>query len=342
MKNLLTVEEYVSLSADKRYVAVREATVDALGGEEVFGEIHRDTGERWIDLAKIWVRIRGDKKDFVLISVLHKIHWGAYPYEIKSVVVEYLLKLVEAELLDGGEGAREWRNWLVFKFCLREILDSDVAYGENHQAIHFIEHRIYRCNRTECVVMHEDVGSAYDEEAQAYHDYEMAVGRMIPTAANWTPEQWADDRNIAAALEALYEVDYSDSAELECDFDRMVCMLMSEKEHGTKHPEFLWYASNISELPVGLVEHLWGDDMEQVVTDTFVAAYEQTELYIDEGEPFKDKKDEYINPVLHFEFSELKRSWLFKLVDKWLHEGKISDVQLGDIRRKVFTLEMNC
>lgn len=338
-----SAEVHMCLSSDNHYDYLRQATIKAVG-EKRFEKHFHNSKNRWVDLAKVWEIIQGPRRHYILTAVIHKIFWGVYPYEVPcDSAVADLLGMVEEVLLNDVEAHQSWSKWCVFKRVKLEVFEAMYSLGDSDIDIHFIEHYDYLKSRAECKIGLEkanpNVESSYAEE---YQSYEKMVQRIIPGASIWTHEQWGDDRNIADAIKSLYGVDYICSFEKQNDFNRLINMLRSEERYGRESADFMWYAANISELPLSLAQSLWSNDLVAVVTDIFLKTYDFTKDYILEGEPFKNRKGTYIDPLYHFELAALKNSWLTSLVMKWLNTGMYSDTQYSLVRSAVFDLAMSC
>ncbi len=338
----LSVSEYLALSDDERYAEVRRVTITDTS-EEAFEKYHRDSGKRWLDLARFWDKIHTCKKHFVLTSAIHKIFWGVTPYDSCDPDFVYLLSLVEAEVLDNGEAYQSWSKWIVFKRILNGTLDSMTSFGASNIDIHSIEHYHYLRSRARCKIEYDKTKpDDYHEYLYEYRSYENIVRLLVPEAANWNRQQWGDDCNILDALEARYGIDYGESYERQRDYERTVLMLRAKDRYkDNDNVAFLWYASNIAELPLSMALVIWPENLFSIAADLLWKAYDLTVAYEDAGQPFSDRKG-CVHPVPHFERSQLKNSWLNRQVSKWLNEGRYSGPRANKLKSIIFDLQVTC
>ena len=336
----LNVNQYLSLNSDERYAEMRRATIATMD-EDLFNKYHRVTKNRWLDLARVWDKVHTCKKHFVLICALHNIRWGVYPYAVDDSSMTDLFALVEAELLDDGEAFRSFSQWSVFKNLLEVMADETNSYGSSDIDTHLIEHHHYLRARFLCKIQYEKTRpDGFGVCVRQYESYEKIVARFIPEVKNWTRDQWGDDLNVAAALEARYGVDYV-SNERGNDYDRLI-MLCRELDYWGDTNDAIWYAANIEQLPLDMAKVLWPVAVEDNVTKLFLAAYDATVRYENSGQLCLDKKNKYFHPVGHFEREALKASWLYQNVSKWYMAGKYTGQQEKDVKTALFDLEMTC
>lgn len=321
-------------NAEQRYTDIYKATLAAVG-EERYKKYYKDTGNRWLDIAKVWNRCYRKPLHAVFFYVFHKIFWGVYPDIPFENNFKYLLTLVENEIMAGAEAFEAWRRWPIYRKCLVEVLDAMESYGTEEIGIHFMEHYRYLSCRTRCIVLgRKQQGIKYQVDSITYQCYEDNVSRLIPDAAHWEDEKWGDDMNISDAIENLYGIDYSASDARQRDFDRIIQLVSNRSS------DCLWYAANISELPVKMAKVIWPRDYEDIVVMAFLEAYKRTKAYIEAGSPYAWKKTRYMNPVGHYEMSTLKDSWLTKLILEWMANGKNFGAKINSIRSAVFDLQM--
>lgn len=337
----LNVNQYLTLNSDERYAEAVKATIATMN-ETLFNKYHRVTKNRWLDLARVWDKVHTCEKHFVLVCALHNIRWGVYPYDFDDSNMHYLLSLVEAELLDDGEAFESFSQWSVFKNLLEVMANETSSYGDSDINTHLLQHHHYLSARLRCKVQyHKTRPDGFGEYVREYESYEKIVTRFIPRAANWAREQWGNDLNVAAALEARYGVDYVASGEREDDFDRII-MMCRELEYWGDTADVVWYAANIEQFPLDMVKVLWPSDLEGNVTKLFLAAYKATVRYEESGQLCLDKKNKYYHPVGHFEREALRASWLYQNVSEWYMAGKYSGQQEKDVKTVLFDLEMTC
>lgn len=326
---------------DQRYAEIYRATISAVG-TELYSKYYKNTGNRWLDLAKVWNRCYRKPLHAVFFFVFHKIFWGIYPDIPLDDSFRYLLTLVENEVLTGTESFKAWRRWSIYKNSLITVLDSMESYGAEDIGIHFIEHFQYLSCRTRCKVLRDKQQMLkYQNDLIAYCYYETIISHLIPASIDWDREKWGDDMNISDAIEDLYGVAYARTEAGQTDFDRIIRLLHFDVSCGQLNSDFYWYAANISELPLKMAKVIWSEDYENVVVTSFVEAYRRTKAYIKAGSPYAWKKAKYINPVGHYEMCALKNSWLTKLILKWLAGGKNFGAQHDMVRRAAFEVQMS-
>ena len=324
---------------DTRYEDIRKATIDC-AGQKYFDKYYRDTGKRWLDLARVWDKVFTCKKHFVLASVVHKIMWGVFPYESSDQKFRHLLKLVEEELLRDGEASHAWNKWRTFKNVLAGVTDSSVSLGSSGLNTHFIMH--YRYLRDHALKEIRCSEGDPFEMAKCHADcaaYEDAVSLLVPDSKNWTRQQWGDDFVLAGEIERLYGVDFSETWESEAQFDRVINLIQAWRKCGAT-ADVYWYATNITSLPEDIIQCIWPENTAGVLADILIDAYNLLVDYEKAGEPFADRKSSWIDPLYHFERVAFKASWLFKYVRDCYYRGAY-DVEVGTkLRRIIFDIEM--
>lgn len=337
--NYLSVAAYLALSDDERYEEVRRATIATMC-DDFFNHYYKPTKNRWLDLARVWDKAHSCGKHIVLTSVIHKIYWGVHPYESDNPDFNYLLSLIEAELLDNREGFQTFNKWSVFKKVVDLIIYSTESLGNSGFGTHFIEHHHYLQARALCKLIFDKVPPPnYKVYVQEYQEYEEAVRLLIPDSVNWDLEQWGDDLCIADELKWLYCVDYAKSDEMQRNYERLIRMIRTKNSCCESCPDFLWYASNISELPLELAQVIWPTNLEDTVAKVLRDAFDLTVEYEKAGQPYSDRASHF-HPVNHYTRSSLKASWLFKLAKQWFYEGMYSGEQYQQLKRVIFSLEM--
>ena len=92
---MLSVPEYLALTADERYAEMRRATIATMS-EDMFIKCFKPTKNRWRDLARVWDKVLNHSgwSHFTLASVIHKVYWGVLPYEMRDVGMKYLYTLI--------------------------------------------------------------------------------------------------------------------------------------------------------------------------------------------------------------------------------------------------------
>ena len=338
----MTIADYLSLNDDARYEEMRRATI-AVIHQKCFDKYFKPTKKRWLDLSRVWDKALNCSEHYILTSAIHKIFWGVYPYTPTDPNTKYLLDLVEAELLDNGEAYQTWSRWVVFKRTFEMILESMESFGSTNPSIHFIEHYLYLRSRTLCRIKYDKIPStlAGSVHTRNYQNYEDIIKKIIPESSNWSREEWGDDLIISDAVNRLYGIDYSDTFEGQRDYERLIQMLRAKKEWGEGSADFIWYASNISELPTGLARVIWPDNLEDKAASLLCDAHKMTVDYERCGQPFKDRKGDF-HPLYHYERENLKNSWLFKVVSDWFYKGLYSGTAHDEVKAVIFGLQTTC
>lgn len=327
-------------SDDQRYAEIYRVTISAMGAEN-YKKYYKDTGNRWLDIAKVWNRCYRKPLHAVFFYVFHKIFWGVYPDILLENNFRYLLTLVENEIMAGADAVEAWRRWPIYGKCLVEVLDAMESYGTEEIGIHFMEHYHYLSCRTRCIVLgSKQQGIKYGKDLIDCQMYKETISRLIPASTDWNSEKWGNDMNISSAIEDLYGVAYATSDAGQTDFDRIIRMLCCDIGRDRPDSDFCWYAANISELPVKMAKVIWPLEYEDVVVAVFLEAYKRTKAYIEAGLPYAWKKARYINPVGHYEMSTLKNSWLTKCILEWMANGKDFGSKNSSTRSAVFDLQM--
>lgn len=328
MKNNIRTE-------DDRYEAIRQATIGCIGKKD-FNKNHHDTGNRWLDIAKVWDKIITCKEHFVLTSAIHKIMWGVHPCE-SGAAFGQLLALVEEELLRDGEAYQAWASWDVFKRVLADVMESSVSFWDCEVDVHFITHYHYLRNRAlREIVYAKDSCSEPDMYADHCPEYEAVVALLVPASKQWSRQQWGNDCVLAEALENLYGMDFLETWESQRDYDRMVNLIRAWDRQTLT--DVYWYATNIENLPDGIIQRIWPENTENILADILIKAYAALVDYEQAGTPFAYRKDEWIDPLYHFECSAFKHSWIYKyVIDRYYqdtYEGNVRD----QIRKVIFDI----
>lgn len=328
-------------NSDDRYTEIYAATIAAVG-EELFKKHYKDTGNKWLDIAKLWNRCYRKPLHAVFFYVFHKIFWGVYPDVPLDDKFKYLLTLVENEVLTGTESHDAWYKWRIFKDCFTEVIHSTESYGEEDVSICFIEHHLYLINRASIKILRDKLKVMARAKAEINsHLYEESVSRLIPASANWDSEKWGNGVNIAEAIENLYGIDYADSHEKQRDYNRIICMLSCDSDRNNPESDFYWYAANIRVLPVEMAKAIWPQDYKAVIVSAYVEAYKRTKTYIENGAPYAWQKSRYMNPVGHYEMTALKESWLNRVIQEWLAAGESFGEWREVIRNTAFNIALS-
>ena len=338
----MNISDYLALNNDGRYAEMLRATIASMP-LKYFKKHFKPTKKRWVDLVRVWDKVFNHDKQYVLTSAIHKIYWGVYPYKDSYPELQYLLELVEAELLDNGEAYKSWIEWTVFKRVLNGTLNSIHSFGNSHIALTFIEHYHYLKSRAYCKIVYDKEPSSnqYDTYINEYRSYEEIVKQLIPAAANWSHEQWANDCNVADELNKLYGVDYSNSYDKQRDYDRLIMMLRAKNDYGENSADVFWCASNITELPLDLARKIWPENLEFIAAHLLWSTYVMMTDYEKCGQPFSDRKDD-IHPLYHYERKNVKNSWLFRAVSEWFYKGVYSGEEYTHMKTVIFDLNTTC
>lgn len=273
-------------SEDTRYNDIRQATIDDMG-QELFDKYHKDTGKRWLDIARVWDKVYNHNKHFVLTSVVHKIMRGVYPYEESDPKFVHLLELIEEELLRDGEAFRAWDKWRPFENLYDGTVNSCVSFGTSGIEAHFIEHYGYLNARAQYLIRHSKKKSfkQYLMETE-YKAYEEMVKILIPAASSWTREQWGNDLVLASELKTLYGIDYGVNSQTERNYGRMIC-LFNERRTNNTPADIMWYATNITEMPWTIVKLLWPENTEFEIANLLIKTYNFLLTYEAAGQPLQ-------------------------------------------------------
>lgn len=341
----MTISQYLSLNDDDRYEEMRRATIAAMH-QEYFDKYFKPTKKRWLDLTRAWDKFFNLRERYVLTSVIHKIYWGVYPYQVTDPDLLYLLKLVEAEMLDNGEAYQMWSKWIVFKKVLNGTLNSMCSFGNSDIQLNFIEHYHYLKSRALCKIKCEKEGSSLQQQMYIYEyqSYEEVVKQLIPEASCWSRAQWGNDLNIADAMKQRFGVDYSNSYEKQRDYERLIMMIRSKNsgdECLDSFTDYIWYVSNITDLPLSLARVIWPKNLESMAASMLWGAYELMVQYEKDGQPCLDRKDD-MHPVNHYERKSMRDSWLFRAVSDWFYGGLYSGEDHDRMKMVIFELNTTC
>lgn len=322
---------------DARYEAIREATI-ACADQEYFDKYYRDTGKRWLDIARLWDKLFTCSKHFVLTSVVHKIMWGVHPYQSDDADFVHLLALVEEEVLRDGEAYQEWAKWRTFKNVLSAVTDSTVSLGRSNLDAVFITHYHYLRARAMREIMYtKNSCHELDLCSDICTDYEAAVALLVPASKQWTYQQWGDSRVLVNELKNLYGMDFFATWDSQRAYDRLIKLIYAWNREALA--DQYWYATNIEELPEGIVQRIWPNNAAGVLADILINAYALLKDYEKAGSPFAERKIGWIDPLYHFDRSAFKHSWIHKYVAKQYYQ----DVYQGDVekqlKRIIFDLE---
>lgn len=317
-----------------RYNDIRQATIDDMG-QELFDKYHKDTGKRWLDIARVWHKGYGHGKHFVLTSVVHHIMWGVYPYEPFIETFKHLLELVEEELLRDGEAFRAWNDWRAFKNLLDHTLYSFKSFGHSGLSTHFIEHGLYLNVRARYqIVYNKTKPSDPKEKEEDYTAYEEIVKLLVPAANGWTREQWGDDRVVAEEFKKVYGIDYITDYEGQQNYNQMICLIKEQRKQGMT-VDVLRRAMTITEVPWAIVKLIWPENAEAEMATILIKAYEMLKA---SEEPFAPL-EWYLAPLNP---ASCKESFAFKHAKHFLYQGIYDKETSEKIKKVIFDLEMTC
>lgn len=327
--------------SDDRYTEIFTATIAAVG-EELFKKHYKDTGNKWLDIAKLWNRCYRKPLHAVFFYVFHKIFWGVYPDVPLDDKFRYLLTLVENEVLTGTESHDAWYKWPIFKNCLTDVMYSMESYGKENFSVCFIEHHLYLVNRARIKILRGKLRDLPRVKAEIDCQlYEESVSRLIPASVNWDSEKWGNDATIAETIEGLYGIYYADTHEKQMDYNRIICMLNCDLGRNNPDSDFYWYAANIKLLSVEMARAIWPQDYKAVIVSAYVEAYKRTKTYIENGALYAWKKNRYMNPVGHYEMIALRESWLNKVIQEWLAAGENFGERHDMVRNAAFNIALS-
>lgn len=326
-------------SEDSRYEDIRKATIADMG-QEPFDKYHKDTGKRWLDIARVWNKVYGHGKHFVLTSAVHHIMWGVYPYEPYIQTFKHLLGLVEEELLRDGEAFRAWNKWRAFNNLLDHTLYSFFSFGRSGLSTHFIEHGVYLNIRARYQIVYNKTKPLNPEEKEEdYKDYEETVKFLIPAANTWTREQWGNDLVVSEELKKTYGIDYAASHENRQNYNNTICLIRLQRKQGMS-TDTLRYAVAITEMPWAIVKLIWPENTEKEIATILIKSYELIEY--NEG-PFAPIEFSWPTcPPDCFGFERFRDSFVFKHVKRFFYQGVYdndSDI-CPKLRRIIFDLEL--
>lgn len=323
---------------DSRYEAIRQATINC-AGQEYFDKYYRDTGKRWLDLARVWDKVLTCDKHFVLTSVIHKIMWGVLPYESSSADFMHLLALVEEELLRDGEAFQAWVKWRTFKNVFANVTESTNSFGRSGLDCHFITHYHYLKDHALYEIMRsKESDPDFNMGTGKIVAYEEAVELLVPNAKNWSRQQWGNDLVLADELERLYGVNFAETWESQREFDRLINLIHAWRIY--KMPaDVYWYATNITNLPDGIIQRIWPQNTNDILADILISAHKVLVDYEKAGKPFANRKG-WIDPLYHYEGSAFKSSWIFNYVSDRYYQGAYQGETEKQLRKIIFDIQM--
>lgn len=328
-------------SEDDRYNDIRKVTVEMIG-QDRFDKYYKETGKRWLDIARVWDKIKNSKYHRLLIYTVHAIIWGMYPKHPYGESFDKLLELVKEEILRDGEAFKAWGSWRTFKNVVSEEVNASGPLVLAELDMHFIEHHQYLTNKAMYDIFYSKSSFGGHKECEdAIRSYEKAVKLLAPDSVNWNRTQWGNDLVLAEAIKQRYGVDYSLTDDSQRDFERIIMMIKS-LGNKNKWMETIWYASNIIELPWDIVKLIWPKKTEKILVDMLIEAHEISCDYEAAGKPFEYKVGNWIHPVFHYNKAALKNSWLKKHVSDIYNNGKFAGKKRDDLRKVLFDLEITC
>lgn len=322
---------------DSRYEAIRQATIDC-AGQEYFDKYYRDTGKRWLDLARVWDKVLTCSKHFVLTSVIHKIMWGVLPYENSSAEFMHLFALVGEELLRDGEAFQAWAKWRVFGNVLAAVTGSTNSFGRSGLDSHFITHYHYLRDRALYEIKYSKESCLeLDLSIDTRVAYEEAVELLVPDSKKWSRQQWGNDLVLADELEKLYGVNFAETWESQREFDRLINLIHAWRIY--KMPaDVYWYATNITNLPDGIIQRIWPQNTNDILADILISAYKALVDYEKAGEPFAHRKS-WIDSLYHYERAAFKNSWIFNYVSDRYYQGAYQGETEKQLRKIIFDIQ---
>ena len=85
-------------------------------------------------------------------------------------------------------------------------------------------------------------------------------------------------------LERLYGVNFAETWESQREFDRLINLIHAWRIY--KMPaDVYWYATNITNLPNGIIQRIWPQNTDDILADILISAYKVLVDYEKAGEP---------------------------------------------------------
>ena len=187
-------------SEDDRYNDIRKATVEMIG-QDRFDKYYKETGKRWLDIARVWDKIKNSKYHRLLIYTVHAIIWGMYQKHPYGESFDKLLELVKEEILRDGEAFKAWRGWRTFRNVVLEEVNAPGPLVLAELDMHFIEHHNYLTNKAMYDILYSKRSFGGHKDCEdAIRSYEKAVKLLVPDSVSWDRTQWGNDLVLAEAI----------------------------------------------------------------------------------------------------------------------------------------------
>ena len=318
------------------FTTAYELTLNLLKLHSTVNLCSRGPKRRWLDLAYLWESGEDVLGCNILYAAVHKIYWGVYPDNIKDEAVKQIISIVEKELCADGNAFAAWKHHLnyrwAFDYIVRYSNKSDCKRGPGHHSM--ATARYLYCRAYNLIVYKDKTPPVLDlvtdsgarirsirahAQIRAYaYGYECVIKRLLPQAADWTYEEWSDDRVLFAALKKQYGFDFLKDVD---NFDALINFLMNEWAYGAKNT--LGKAIVIKELPSSMLSVIWPNDTVHHIISMYLTAHRRAKSV--EGRAHCDRFGRPIKSKPTFSYERLRDSWLHQQILSWIYGGTSVD-----------------
>ena len=326
----------ININNNTNFATLCQLTLSVCGRPEFPAGTFSNKKNKWLALATAWEALLEDGSTGIFLDAVHRIMWGI-PFKKSKPEHEGIVSIVKEELLSDGEAFNAWDSYVACDTAIEAVSsEMDPWAGIVEDCRYSIEHYNYLCDKMLWKIRYSKPKyiAEYAHYGEAILDYEEAIKKIVPAATSWNADYWYNENHIYDELVRLYGVDYRDDF---VEYGRILLMLMNTEMDEFIHDiKEVWYASNIKRLPMSLARTIWPENTEDKILQMFALAVQATRTMPDDKKTLARRKDQEFHPVGVFEYNALHESWLYDLVNEWVEQPRLSDIERMELKRMLY------
>ena len=309
----LSAEERKKLQAQskQKFAVFYEKTLCAYGLTESQAPCSRGFQKCWNDVLKVLENQTAAIRYDIIYMALYHITWNTYPVSGLSAAKLELLALVEEALIEEGYAYEVWSESYIFNRAM-DLIGKSTSIGSPRCLCHsaWFGRYVYANTCYEVVLkngkvkLHESrigwIGLNMFESTYSVRNtilvFEAAIKRLIPSATNWTRQEWTNEAHILREIQKVHGINYSQNYE---DFDNLMDVF-DRLLNGADYDRSLML---LDQVPLSIATSLWPNNALKNLERFFVRICNRT------------RKQMKINPCSQSAFRKdiLTNSWV------WVH-----------------------
>lgn len=321
------------MNNDRNFASLYVLTLQICGLAEFPAGTFTDSGNAWLELTESWNDLFTHGSAGIFLDVVHRLMWSV-PHVNSVKEYDNVVKIVMEELLADGDAFAVWDSYISCDMAIYLISEDEKPKGINRNVWQFsYEHYRYLSDRMLWNVRYSK--SKYRSDYARYEisirAYEKAIQQLIPVARSWNEAYWCNESHIYNEIFRVYGKDIRKNYD---NWTHILFLVMTPYIQGDNYEvSEAYHAACVKHMPMSMAQAIWPQNTEDEILRVYSAAYRNA-VSADEMQNTTQQKMALGRPLYGFGMEELKESWIYKRVQKWIY-NKCTNPGLREKAKKV-------